>query len=69
MVDPRFDVGGVQIHVGKPDVVEAATAEHRDSSSMPAQMRDTVDFDTPTRSPARTKSSTFLVEVPVVWRS
>lgn len=38
------------------------------SSSMPAQIRDTVDFDTPDSQPsARTRSSTFLVEVPVVY--
>ena len=37
------------------------------SSSIPAQIRDTVDFDTPESQPnARTRSSTFRVEVPVM---
>ena len=38
------------------------------SSSIPAQIRLTVDFDTPDSHPrARTRSSTFRVEVPVVY--
>ena len=35
---------------------------------MPLQIRDTVDFDTPDSHPsAFTRSSTFLVEVPVMY--
>jgi hypothetical protein len=30
MVDAGLDVGGVQVHVGEGDVVEAAAAEHGD---------------------------------------
>ena len=38
------------------------------SSSIPAQILDTVDFDTPDSQPsARTRSSTFRVEVPVTY--
>ena len=38
------------------------------SASMPAQIRDTVDFEIPESQPsALTKSSTFLAEVLVMY--
>ena len=67
MVDPGLDVGRVQIHVRHGEVIEPPVRNTATSSSIPAQIRDTVDFDTPDSHPsARTRSSTFRVEVPVV---
>ena len=61
-----LDVGGVEVHVRHGDVIEAPGPERGDLLSIPAQIRDTVDFDTPDSQPsARTRSSTFRVDVPV----
>jgi hypothetical protein len=67
VVDPSLDVGRVQVHVGNATWSRRRLRRIATSSSIPAQILETVDFDTPDSQPnARTKSSTFRVLVPVM---
>ncbi len=68
MRDAGLDVGGVEVHIRLAMWSSDRDRNSTISPSIHAQIRDTVDFDIPEPQPnARTRSSTFRVDVPVMW--